>query len=330
MREALKRLGLPWVNVCGVVPDDGAPRVGVDDFLTGESAANHLLEQGLKHFGFLGHFDSASSTRRESGFRSAVERAGYRVQSYYVPGPWQFDTGMVRRGPKQEFRSWIETLSTPVGIMAWDTRRFQLSEVCHEMGLRVPEDAALVGHGNDDLFCELARPSLSSVALPSEQVGYEAAGLLDRLIAGEPAPTAPLLLRPLGVVTRESSDLVTTRDPDLAAALRLIRRSGSSSISVQDVVRVVSVSRRSLERRFRQSLGRGIFEEIQRVRVDRAVSLLEGTDLSISALAERSGFSNANHLGLVFRREAGMTPSAYRRRFRNSKARAPKSDFELL
>jgi LacI family transcriptional regulator len=319
--DALKRLGLPWVSVCGIAPDDGTPRVGPDDYQTGELAASHLLDLGLKHFGFSGNSESASAMRRESGFRETVGRAGYRVESYYEPAPWQLDPRILHSEPKQKYRSWLERLSIPVGIFAADIMVFQLSAICREMGRWVPDDVALVGHGNDEMICELAQPSLSSVAQPSEQVGYEAARLLDRLIAGEPPPAAPILLPPPGVVARQSSDIMTIHDPYVAAALRLIRRSGPFALSVKDVMRAISVSRRSLERRFRQSLGRGIFEEIQRVRIDRAASLLAGTDLSIAALAQQSGFSNANHLGLVFRREAGMTPSDYRRQFRNSQGR---------
>src|SRR5262249_10187937 len=98
--DALKRLALPWVSVCGVASDDGTPRVGPDDSLTGELAASHLLDLGLKHFGFLGNSESASSMRRESAFRRVVGRAGYRVESYYESTPWQLDPGIVRGEPK--------------------------------------------------------------------------------------------------------------------------------------------------------------------------------------------------------------------------------------
>jgi LacI family transcriptional regulator len=141
------------------------------------------------------------------------------------------------------------------------------------------------------------------------------------MIAGEPAPQAPILFPPLGIVARQSTSLLAIKDPDVAAAVHMIRQSGSSVITVEDVMRAVSVSRRSLERRFRQSLGRGIFEEIQRVRVERAASLLAGTDVPIATVAEMAGFSNGMHLLLAFRRETGMTPSAYRRRFRVSEAK---------
>ena len=157
--------------------------------------------------------------------------------------------------------------------------------------------------------------------MPSEQVGYEAAALVDRMIAGEPPPDRPILLPPVGVVARQSSDVLAILDPEVAAAVRMIRQSGPALIQVEDVLRAVGVSRRSLERRFRKIFDRGIFEEIQRVRMDRAASLLAGTDIPISVLAERAGFSSGVHPSLAFRRETGITPSAYRRRFRNSETK---------
>jgi LacI family transcriptional regulator len=185
------------------------------------------------------------------------------------------------------------------------------------VGLRVPEDVAMIGVGNNERLCGLARPPLSSVVLASEQIGYEAAALLDRLIEGEPPPERPILLPPIGVVARQSSDILAIPDPEVVAAIRMIRQSDLALIQVDDVVRASSVSRRTLELRFRQSLDRGIFEEIQRVRVDRAASLLAGTDMPMSILAKQAGFSNGMHLSSAFRRKRGMTPTAYRRQYRH-------------
>jgi LacI family transcriptional regulator len=320
--EILRNLRRPRVRVGGGEPDDGTPRVGPNDFLIGQLAATHLLDLGLKKFAFIGHSPAVSSARREQGFRWAIERAGHQVESYDEGAPWHYNPWDTRWALGREFRSWVESLPTPVGVAAnHDVWIFHLSEICRDLGLHVPEEVAMIGAANDELLCGLARPSLSSVAFPSEQIGYEAAALLDRLIAGEPPPDRPILLPPLGVVARQSSDILAIADPEVAAAVRMIRQSGPAPLQVEDVVRAASVCRRTLELRFRQSLGRGIFEEIQRVRVDRAASLLAGTDMPISVLAEQAGFSSGMHLMLAFRRETGMTPTAYRRQFRSPKAR---------
>jgi LacI family transcriptional regulator, galactose operon repressor len=181
----------------------------------------------------------------------------------------------------------------------------------------MPEQVALAGVDNDDLFCELARPPLSSVAIPAERIGYEAAALLDRLLAGARPPRQPLLLPPVRLVARQSSDVVALDDPNVAAALRVIRTNAHVALRVADIVRKVPISRRALERRFRQALHRGLGDEIRRVHVDRAKDLLAATDLPVAMVAERSGFCGSGHLCVVFRQDTGQTPTAYRRQVRN-------------
>jgi LacI family transcriptional regulator len=310
---ALKR---PLVNVSRALEELPFPRIGVDEAAVGRLAASHFLDRGLRHFAFLGNPGYYYSNEREAGFRRALVGAGHSVARFHLrPAgslaarnyPWALD-GKLRR--------WLLALPRPVGLFASnDVCGSQLSETCHEVGLRVPEQVALVSVDNDDLLCELTRPSLSSVALPAERIGYEAAALLDRLLGGDRPPRRPLLLAPLGVVARQSSDVVALDDPEVAAALRFIRDHRHAPLSVSDVLRAVPVSRRALERRFRQALQRGVGDEIRRVHLERAKELLAGTELPVASVAERSGFSGGKHLCVVFRQETGQTPTAYRRQF---------------
>ncbi|SIN95489.1 LacI family transcriptional regulator [Singulisphaera sp. GP187] len=316
--EILTSLRTPWVNVCGVTPDVGIPRVGPDDLLIGQLAATHLLDRGIRHFGFIGHAEHAGSARREEGFRRTLDQAHHTAAYYHETGRQQFDSRLHRWALGEGFRRWVDSLPKPVGISTfYDMWGLQLSEVCREVGLRVPEDVAIVGMGNDDLLCELARPSLSSVVVPAERIGYEAAVLLDRLMAGAKPPDRPVLLPPTGVAIRQSSDILAIDDPEVAAAIRLIHEHGHQPIRVGDLLRAVSISRRSLERRFRTIFNRSISEEIRRVHLERARDMLAGTELSMSEVAEHAGFSNARHLSIAFRQQTGRTPSAYRQQFRS-------------
>jgi LacI family transcriptional regulator len=307
----------PWVSVCGVGPDQGIPRVGPDDYLMGQLAANHLLDCGLQQFGYIGHTPHAGAARRELGFRHTIESARYAVNQYHASGPPAFQSRLQDWVPNRGFRRWVRSLPRPIGIATfYDLMGLRLSETCREEGLRVPEDVAIVGMGNDDLVCELARPSLSSVDVPTEQIGIRAAALLDRLMDGSPPPGAPILIPPVGIVARQSSDLLAGEDADVVAALRLIREKGHALIQVRDILRVVPVSRRSLERKFRKVLNRGISGEIRRSRLERAKNLLASTELMMPAIAESTGFSDARHLSTVFRQATGLTPTAYRAQFR--------------
>lgn len=318
LAEALARLRKPVVNVSGVLPDLALPRVMADHEQVGRIAAAHFLDRGLRHFGFFGYTNHAFSIGREAGFRQVVEGAGCRVSGYLSDDPlhpeptglWRWDDGLQR---------WLLGLPRPVGVLAsHDIQGVQLSEVCRRAGLRVPDEAALLGVDDDDLFCEVARPSLSSVALPGARIGYEAARMLEGLLSGgvRGAAEQRILLPSPGVVTRQSSDVLAIEEQDLAAAIRFIRTHAAAPIGVADALGAAGGSRRSLERRFRAALGRGIGEEIRRVRLEKAKSLLSGTEMPIAQVAKNSGFSEAKRLSTMFRRETGLTPTEYRRQSR--------------
>lgn len=317
LARSLARLRAPVVNVCGVLPEAPLPRIGVDDRRCGALAAEHLLACGLRHFGFVGHRDHGYSLRREAGFREGIERAGSRVANYYESRPRPFDPMGRLWAQDRAIQHWVRDLPEPVGIFAPnDIWGVQLTEVCLRAGLQVPEDIAILGVDDDDLLCEFARPSLSSIALPTQRIGYEAAREVDRLLRGAKARSRPLLLPPLGVIARRSTDILAIEEADVAASLRIIRQRAYQPIRVTDLLREVPASRRSLERRFRKVLGRSILDEIRRVHVERASQLLAQTDLPLHRVAERSGFTDAKRFSSVFRRLVGLTPSAYRQQLR--------------
>lgn len=318
LARALAHLRKPVVNVSGVLPELPFPGVMPDHAAAGRVAAEHLLDRGLRHFGFVGYPDHAFSTGREAGFRRAVEGAGFCMSVYHADNPLRPEpTGLWCWDDR--LGHWLSSLPRPVGILAsHDIQGVQLSEACRRSGLKVPDDVALVGVDNDDLLCELARPALSSVALPAERIGFEAAKLLQNWITrgGRQPPRRPILLPPLGVAVRPSSDVLAIDDEDVAAAVRFIRSHTHQPIQVRDVLGAVPVSRRSLERRFRSILGRAVGEEIRRAHMERARSLLATSDMPIARVAASAGFSEAKHLSTVFRQETGMTPSQYRRQTR--------------
>ena len=168
--------------------------------------------------------------------------------------------------------------------------------------------------GNDEIFCNLARPHLSSIALPGKEYGYKAAAMLDTLMRGEPLESDWVLLPPERVVLRNSSDFLSVGDPYVADALRFIRNYAGRFIDVSDVMSITPISRRSLERRFQEIVGHGIYKEISRCHVERAKELLEQTDWPISRIARESGFNAMNRFEDTFRKETGMSATAYRKK----------------
>jgi LacI family transcriptional regulator len=196
-----------------------------------------------------------------------------------------------------------------------DNQGRTLLAVCGEMGLRVPEDVAVLGVDNDDVLCELCRPPLSSIETGGEARGFEAAALLDKLMAGEANPTRPLEIPPLRAVTRQSTDVLELEDKEVANALRYIRSHAHKPISVSDVLGVVPISRKSLEVRFVDAVGKSPGQVIRQAHLRRAKMLLTETDYPLAEIASRSGLRSAKTLCELFRRQEDMTPTEYRRTF---------------
>lgn len=316
LASALRSLRRPIVSVSGILPDLPFPRVAADHVEVGRLAARHLLDRGVTQLAFLGYPEHEFSVGRARGFREVAAAAGIRISTFLdrrrsveePSGMWRWNSAL---------EDWLQRLSKPVGLLAsHDTQGAQVAEYCRQLGLDVPNEVAIVGVDDDDLLCELARPSLSSVALPAERIGYEAARMLDALLQGRSLEVRTLILPPSGIVVRQSSSLNAVRDPHVARALQFIHEHAHEPLKVADVLRVAPVARRALERRFRKWLQRSILDEISRVHVERAKSLLTATDLPMSQIAERSGFRDGRQLSIAFRRLVGMTPTAYRRRFR--------------
>jgi LacI family transcriptional regulator len=194
-----------------------------------------------------------------------------------------------------------------------DDRGLEVLEACRRAGTLVPDELAVIGVDNDEFLCSLSDPPMTSISPNAQRIGYEAAALLDRLMAGARPPTEPLLLPPGGVVVRASTDVLATDDRELAAAIRYIREHACEGLRLKDFFKTSPISRRELERRMYKLLGRSPKEEMTHVQLDRAAQLLTETDLPVKAIAEKCGFNQAKYFSQVFHAKVGLPPGAYRR-----------------
>lgn len=308
---------IPLVNTTDTLAELDAPLVEVDNDRVGRLAAAHFLERGFQHFGYFGSAWTGFSKQREQGFRAALSEAGYAVHSCYAEYLPRPPTSASWKQVDHRVRDWLTQLAKPAAILASnDTPARDLAEICRQLGFLVPEEIALLGVDNDQLVCSLATPPLSSVVNPAEQIGFEAARLLDQIMTGQRPPRQPRFLPPTHVVTRQSTDIVAINDPDVSAAVALIHRQAMQTLRVSDIAREVGVARRGLERRFRKLLGRSPLDEIHRVRIERAKGLLVNTDLAIPAVARAAGFGSPQRLGAIFRQHTGVSPRIFRRESR--------------
>lgn len=310
----LERCGLPVVNTVNAIGTWAGPMVDVDHAAVGRLAAEHLLDRGLLNFGFYGSENAGCSVGREAGFRARLAEAGFSVSACHVeyqPVPpleasW---SSLV-----EPVRDWLLGLPKPVGVLAsYDRPARHLADACGQLGLRVPDEVAIVGVDDDEFECKLCRPPLSSVRSPAVQIGYEAAALLDRLMSGSSPTQLQVAIQPAYVVARQSTEVAAVADEEVAAALCWVREHLAQELGVDDVAAAVGTSRRTLERRFRRVLRTSILGEIQRMRIEKAKHLLAETDLKLSAIARQCGVGGAVRFAAVFKQVAGFPPSVFRR-----------------
>jgi LacI family transcriptional regulator len=307
---ALLAFGVPVVDVCRSSPHPRVHSAANDDVLTGRLVGEYFLRAGHHRFACCGANDGEWSVRRASGFAAAVKVPMARMPLFQRQRAWWYRP---QRAPRA-LKDWLRRLDRPVAILACDDAiGVKLTAACAELGLRVPDDVAIVGVDNEEVLCQLADPPLSSIPCDTERMGYQAAALLDRLIdEGEPAQARHVAVPPLPIVTRESSNRFATTDPALLAALRHIHY-GPPAARVPEVVAASGLSRRSLEQRFRGQLARTILDEIRQARLERACRLLSTTDQALAAVAQASGFGSAQRLHLEFNARFAMSPSDWRR-----------------
>ena len=198
-----------------------------------------------------------------------------------------------------------------------DVRARHVLEACRTLGLRVPDDVAVIGVDNDEMICDLTDPPLSSVEQGATPMGYQAAALLDRLMSGKAATPLRFVVKPEGVVARRSTDTLAIDDPEMAQAVRFIRNHARERIRIDDVVKAVGVSRSTVERRFKAVMGRTIHAEIERVRLEHAKQLIATTDLPLKRVATQVGFKYVQYLTKLFRERLGQTPAEYRKQARH-------------
>jgi len=308
----LARAGIPLVDLNDIaLPVAGVPRIESDQRAIGRVAADHLLERGFKHFAFCGFSDQVWATERRDGFMGRLAERGKNCNLY--ESAWTGPTARAWEREQGQISSWIRKLPRPVAMMACSDMRGQhVLDVCQRLDLAVPEQVAVVGCDNDAVLCNLCHVPMSSVVPNPERVGYEAAALLDKLMAGEPAPPQPLLIEPLGVHTRQSTDVLAIDDPVVASALRFIREQAHRGCSMKEVLRHTAASRSLLERKFRQHLRHSPQAEIRQVQIKRVKQLLAESDLSLNDIAPLAGYSHPEYMSVVFKRETGQTPGAYR------------------
>jgi LacI family transcriptional regulator len=317
VRDAILARNVPAVDLRGLL-DVPFPVIETDDYQVAEQAFKHLTHIRLTNFAYCGFENANFSDRRLAGFRPLVERL--QLPCHVHLSPSILSTQLTREIEQQallgdsNLSEWLEGLPKPIGIMACnDVCGQMILNACRELHISVPDEIAVIGVDNDEVHCELTDPPLTSVEPDTDRIGYLAATLLDSMMNGDAVASTKMFVSPKRVVSRRSTETLALDDSHVSTAMRIIREQACLGLDVNGLVEQLPLSRRSLERRFRECLDSSPAAEIVRVRIARLKRLLRETDLPLQRIAQLTGFDYVEHMHLFFKKHIGMPPGKFRK-----------------
>lgn len=280
---------------------------------TGAMAARFFLSRGYKHFAFYGYQHAIWSRERGQGFKDLVEQSGAACHILENTNPdnreWVYD--------HENIGQWLQSLPKPVALFACDDYyALQISETCNICSINIPDDIALLGVDNDELLCNISNPPLSSIVLDVENGGYQAAQWLHKLINEKRTEAFNIVIDPLYVETRTSTDKYAVSDKQIRKVLNFIDHNYLNQISVKDLIVQVPLSRRVLETKFRAATGTSLYQCIQDHKINHFIRMLLTTDCTLFEAALQSGFDSYKNLSRIFRKYKSVSPIAYRKMYR--------------
>lgn len=284
-----------------------------DYFNTGVMAAKFFLNRGYRNFAFYGFKGAIWSRERADGYSHEIEKQGYKLAVLENDNKdkeeWSYNHTVLG--------NWLQSLPKPVALFACDDHfALQISETCNVYNINVPDDIAILGVDNDDLLCNISDPPLSSIVLDVENGGYNAGKLLHQLITKEITEPFNIVVNPLIIERRKSTEKYAVSDKNIRTILNYIEKNYANHLSVEELVKQVPLSRRVLEKKFKEETGESLYQYIQNYRIDQFTRLLITTDYSLFEAALQSGFENYKNVSRVFRKYKSLSPAEYRKRYK--------------
>ena len=284
-----------------------------DYFNTGVMAAKFFLNRGYRNFAFYGFKGAIWSRERADGYSHEIEKQGYKLAILENDNKdreeWSYNHTVLG--------NWLQSLPKPVALFACDDHfALQISETCNVYNINVPDDIAILGVDNDDLLCNISDPPLSSIVLDVENGGYNAGKLLHQLITKEITEPFNIVVNPLIIERRKSTEKYAVSDKNIRTILNYIEKNYANHLSVEELVKQVPLSRRVLEKKFKEETGESLYQYIQNYRIDQFTRLLITTDYSLFEAALQSGFENYKNVSRIFRKYKALSPAEYRKRYK--------------
>ena len=309
--RSLVRRGIPVVDLSAFRPDIPLPRVVGDNLAIGRLAAEHFLAHNFIHAAFFASRRTPVHDQRYRGFHD-----GFAGRD--TPPFWNRTT--LAKG--------LATAKKPLGVFCYSDYDATLAlNACLAHGLKVPDDAAILGVDNNEIICENQTVPISSVFHDHEEIGFRGAELLEKLMTNtrtrikaqgtkHKAQGTVILIQPQRIVQRQSTDITATDDPIIRQALDYIATHIGRSFGLSQIADALEMPAYRLGELFRTKLGRSVGKEIVRQKIALARKLLEETEKPVKEIASETGFCNIAYFINTFRRETGETPRRHRSRLR--------------
>ncbi|EPR65879.1 DNA-binding transcriptional regulator [Cyclobacterium qasimii] len=279
----------------------------------GEIGAQYFLKKGFKNFAFYGFKDIVWSRERAEGFEKEVNAMGYKVNYFEHRKSRSTDLWYYK---SNSLSKWLLSLPKPIALMTCDDNQgLHITEACKQNKIRIPEEVAVLGVDNDEMLCELSDPPLSSIGLDIEKGGYDTAKLMEQMIRTSASNFYDILVKPTQVITRQSTDIYATNDDHIASSLKFIHKNIEKNLQVDEVVKQVPLSRRSLEKRFLQITGYPIYKYIFNLRIEKFTQKLLETDETVFEIAMDLGLNDSKNIARQFKQVKGCNPIEYRKRY---------------
>jgi LacI family transcriptional regulator len=307
--DTTRRLAIPLVDTA-LGELDIRLVVCLDNEAVGRLAAEHLVSLGLANFAYCGVRGPLASEERRAGLAKHLAQRCRSLHAF---------SQRLREGESQmePLIRWLQGLPKPVGVLTFDDKLGErVLSACRWCSLSVPHEVAVLGIGNDELMCEVSWPALSSISFPTQRLGFEAAEMLDLAMRGGTIGEELRRVQPTGVAVRASTDMLAVEDALIRSAVDFIRKHAGQAIGVKHVAAAVDVSRRTLDRRFGDTLGRTVHDELTAARMQLARTLLTEGAQTVAEIAIACGYESAPSFSRAFRSQSGCWPTEYRNQVR--------------
>lgn len=274
---------------------------------TGLMAARFFAERLFRNFAFFGVKGVVWSDERCKGYRSEVERIGGTFHA--------FETGKDSEKNREVLGRWLRELPKPVALFCCDdAHALIISEICKMENISIPEDVSLLGVDNDELICNISDPPISSIELEVEKGGYAVGKLLHRQIRKEFVGPFNVVINPIRIELRQSTEKHNIEDPYVLRIVKYIERHIAADLTIDAIIGQIPLSRRNIELKFKRVMNTSIYQYVLKCRVKRFANLLLTTDLPLAEIAGEAGFRDCNNISRIFKKFMGCSPIEYRQR----------------